>query len=133
MPTTRTLGVIPARLASTRLPRKVLREIAGKPMLAWVYEAARACPQLDEVVVATDSEEVASLCRENGWPCELTSPDLPSGNEPAFDCKEIIFSVETTIHKKPHSAFYIADICRDGAAWTWATAEPATARWGALQ
>jgi 3-deoxy-manno-octulosonate cytidylyltransferase (CMP-KDO synthetase) len=77
----RILGVIPARLASTRLPRKVLREIAGKPMLAWVYEAARACPQLDEVVVATDSDEVASLCRENGWPCELTSPNLPSGTD----------------------------------------------------
>jgi 3-deoxy-manno-octulosonate cytidylyltransferase (CMP-KDO synthetase) len=78
---TRILGVIPARLASTRLPRKVLRQIAGKPMLAWVYEAARASPRLDEVVVATDSEEVASLCRENGWPCELTSPDLPSGTD----------------------------------------------------
>jgi hypothetical protein len=61
------------------------------------------------------------------------TPNLPSGNAPPFDCKEIIFSVETTIHKKPHSAFYIADICRDGAAWTWATAEPATERWGALQ
>jgi len=81
MPTTRTLGVIPARLASTRLPRKVLREIAGKPMLAWVYEAARACPQLHEVVIATDSSEVAALCRENGWPCDLTSPDLPSGTD----------------------------------------------------
>ena len=34
------LGVIPARLASTRLPRKVLREIAGRPLIAWVYEAA---------------------------------------------------------------------------------------------
>ena len=78
---TRILGVIPARLASTRLPRKVLREIAGKPMLAWVYEAAKACPQLDEVIVATDSDEVASLCRENGWPVELTSPNLPSGTD----------------------------------------------------
>ena len=38
------LGVIPARLASTRLPRKVLREIAGRPLVAWVYEAARRAP-----------------------------------------------------------------------------------------
>jgi 3-deoxy-manno-octulosonate cytidylyltransferase (CMP-KDO synthetase) len=75
------LGVIPARLASTRLQRKVLREIAGRPMLAWVYEAARACSMLDEVVVATDSEEVSSLCRRNRWPFELTSPDLPSGTD----------------------------------------------------
>ncbi|SFS08973.1 3-deoxy-manno-octulosonate cytidylyltransferase (CMP-KDO synthetase) [Granulicella pectinivorans] len=76
-----TLGVIPARLASTRLPRKVLREVAGRPMLAWVYEAARACPQLDDLVIATDSEEVAALCHTNGWPCQLTSPDLPSGSD----------------------------------------------------
>ena len=82
MPTPiRTLGVIPARLASTRLPRKLLREIAGEPLLAWVVEAARACPQLDQVVVAADSEEVAGLCRQRGWPCELTSPELPSGTD----------------------------------------------------
>ncbi|QHN05014.1 3-deoxy-manno-octulosonate cytidylyltransferase [Granulicella sp. WH15] len=77
----RTLGVIPARLASTRMPRKVLREIAGKPMLAWVYEAARACPELDGVIIATDSEEVAAVCRAHHWPVELTSPDLPSGSD----------------------------------------------------
>jgi 3-deoxy-manno-octulosonate cytidylyltransferase (CMP-KDO synthetase) len=75
------LGVIPARLASTRLPRKVLRIIAGRPMLAWVYEAVSACPQLDRVVIATDSEEVADLCRQNNWPVQLTSPDLPSGTD----------------------------------------------------
>jgi 3-deoxy-manno-octulosonate cytidylyltransferase (CMP-KDO synthetase) len=75
------LGVIPARLASARLPRKVLRQIAGRPMLAWVYEAAKACPQLDSVRVATDSEEVAELCREHGWPVQLTSTELPSGTD----------------------------------------------------
>ncbi len=75
------LGVIPARLASTRLARKVLRVIAGRPMLAWVYDAATACPQLDRVVIATDSDEVAGLCRENNWPVQLTSADLPSGTD----------------------------------------------------
>ncbi|ADW69854.1 3-deoxy-manno-octulosonate cytidylyltransferase [Granulicella tundricola] len=77
----RTLAVIPARLASTRLPRKVLREIAGRPMLAWVYDAARACPQLDEVLIATDSEEVAALCHKHSWPVLMTSPELPSGSD----------------------------------------------------
>ena len=75
------LGVIPARLASTRLARKVLRLIAGRPMLAWVYEAAKACPQLDRVLIATDSDEVAELCQANGWPCQLTSSELPSGTD----------------------------------------------------
>jgi 3-deoxy-manno-octulosonate cytidylyltransferase (CMP-KDO synthetase) len=79
-PTT-VLGVIPARLASTRLARKVLRIIAGRTMLAWVYEAAAACPQLDRVVIATDSDEVADLCLENNWPVQLTSPDLLSGTD----------------------------------------------------
>ena len=77
----RILGVIPARLASTRLPLKVLREIAGKPLLAWVVEAARACPQFDQVLVATDSEEVADLCRKIAVSFELTSPALPSGTD----------------------------------------------------
>jgi 3-deoxy-manno-octulosonate cytidylyltransferase (CMP-KDO synthetase) len=75
------LGVIPARLASTRLPRKVLRTIAGRPMLAWVYEAAIACPQLTSVIIATDSAEVADLCHQNNWPVQLTSSDLPSGTD----------------------------------------------------
>ena len=76
-----TLGVIPARLGSTRLPRKVLREIAGRPMLAWVYEAARACPHLDGLVVATDSEEVMALCRREGWDSRMTSAELSSGSD----------------------------------------------------
>jgi 3-deoxy-manno-octulosonate cytidylyltransferase (CMP-KDO synthetase) len=50
-------------------------------MLAWVYEAARACPQLDKVIVATDSEEIAALCEANQWPVQLTSPELPSGTD----------------------------------------------------
>jgi 3-deoxy-manno-octulosonate cytidylyltransferase (CMP-KDO synthetase) len=81
MPYPRTLGVIPARLASTRLPRKVLREIAGKPLLVWVVEAARRCAQLDDVLVAADSPEVAAMCRSIDVPCELTSPELVSGTD----------------------------------------------------
>jgi len=50
-------------------------------MLAWVYEAASACPQLDRVLIATDSDEVAELCHRNDWPVHLTSPDLASGTD----------------------------------------------------
>ena len=77
----RVLGVIPARLASTRLPRKVLLPIAGEPLLAWVYRAAKACTALHDVIIATDSEEVAALCNARGWPSILTSADLPSGTD----------------------------------------------------
>jgi 3-deoxy-manno-octulosonate cytidylyltransferase (CMP-KDO synthetase) len=82
--------VIPARLASTRLPRKILRTIAGRPMLAWVYEAARACPQLDHLIIATDSEEIATLCHANRWPVQLTSPDLPSGTDRVHAVSQLI-------------------------------------------
>lgn len=77
----RILGVIPARLASTRLPRKVLREIAGQPMIGWVYHAARACPLLDQVLIATDSEEVLSFAQEHGLPAVFTPEDCPSGTD----------------------------------------------------
>jgi 3-deoxy-manno-octulosonate cytidylyltransferase (CMP-KDO synthetase) len=77
----RTLGVIPARIASTRLPRKVLRPLLGRPMLAWVVEAALRCPQLDEVIVATDSDEVADLCAAAHWRCQMTDAALPSGTD----------------------------------------------------
>jgi 3-deoxy-manno-octulosonate cytidylyltransferase (CMP-KDO synthetase) len=84
------LGVIPARLASTRLPRKLLRTIAGRPMLAWVYDAARACPQLDSLIVATDSDEIAALCHQNHWPVQLTSPNLPSGTDRIHAVSQLI-------------------------------------------
>lgn len=77
----RTLAVIPARLGSTRLPRKVLREIAGEPMLAWVYRAARACPLLDQVLIATDSDEVLAFAQQHGLPAVFTPADCPSGTD----------------------------------------------------
>jgi len=74
-------GVIPARLGSTRLPRKVLRELAGRPMVEWVWRAAAASGLMDPVLVATDSEEVAAVCRQCGVPVQMTSPDCPSGSD----------------------------------------------------
>lgn len=79
------LAVIPARLASTRLPRKVLRSIAGLPMIEWVYRAAKSCKQLDEVVIATDSDEVLSLATERGWQAMLTSENCVSGSDRVFE------------------------------------------------
>jgi 3-deoxy-manno-octulosonate cytidylyltransferase (CMP-KDO synthetase) len=75
------LAVIPARLGSTRLPRKVLREIAGQPMLAWVYRAARACPLLSRVLIATDSDEVLAFAQAHSLPAVFTPEDCPSGTD----------------------------------------------------
>jgi len=77
----RIAGVIPARLGSTRLPRKVLREIAGRPMVEWVWRAAVAGGRMDPVLVATDSDEVAAVCRERGIPFAMTSPECASGTD----------------------------------------------------
>jgi 3-deoxy-manno-octulosonate cytidylyltransferase (CMP-KDO synthetase) len=74
-------GVIPARLSSTRLSRKVLRVIAGRPMVEWVWRAAQMSGLMAPVVVATDSEEVAAVCRERGIPVAMTSATCPSGSD----------------------------------------------------
>ena len=81
----RAIAIIPARLASTRLPRKVLREIAGRSMLAHVVDAARRCPQLAEVIVATDSDEVLAVCKQNGWKAEMTSAAHRSGTDRVWE------------------------------------------------
>ena len=75
------LGVIPARLSSTRLPRKVLREIAGLPMVVHVFNRARACPLLTDVLVATDSDEVVEVCHAHHVPAVMTSAAHPSGTD----------------------------------------------------
>lgn len=84
------IAIIPARLQSTRLPRKILRELAGKPMLARVYEAARACQRLDDVIVATDSEEVMALCRQHGWRALMTSSEHHSGTDRVNEVAKMI-------------------------------------------
>jgi len=75
------LGVIPARLQSTRLPRKVLREIGGLPMVVYVFQRAQACRVLTDLLVATDSEEVVEACRAHHVPAVLTSADHRSGTD----------------------------------------------------
>ena len=77
----KTIAVIPARLASTRLPRKMLREIGGKPLVGVVYEAVRSSPLLDHVVIATDSDEILHTCRQNGWNAQMTSAAHSSGTQ----------------------------------------------------
>jgi 3-deoxy-manno-octulosonate cytidylyltransferase (CMP-KDO synthetase) len=75
------IAVIPARLASTRLPRKMLREIAGKPLIGAVYEAVRSSPLLADVIIATDSEEIMRVCQAHGWKAQMTLYSHRSGTE----------------------------------------------------
>jgi 3-deoxy-manno-octulosonate cytidylyltransferase (CMP-KDO synthetase) len=84
------IAIIPARVASTRLPRKILRNINGRPMLAHVYEATRACGDLADVIVATDAEEIAEVCHANGWSVRMTSPDHRSGTDRVHEVAQTV-------------------------------------------
>ena len=81
MSSLRIAAVIPARLKSTRMARKVLRPIAGRPMVEWVWRAASASGFMDPVVVATDAEEVAEVCRARSITVVMTSPAAASGSD----------------------------------------------------
>jgi len=84
------VAVIPARLASTRLPRKMLREIAGEPLIAWVYRAVERCPSLDQAIVATDSDEILRCCQQRGISVRMTSPAHRSGTERAHEISDVL-------------------------------------------
>jgi 3-deoxy-manno-octulosonate cytidylyltransferase (CMP-KDO synthetase) len=75
--------VIPARMASTRLPGKPLADIAGKPMIAWMVDIARAA-QAGPVLVAAAETEIAAAARAAGAEAVMTDPDLPSGSDRVF-------------------------------------------------
>lgn len=75
------VAVIPARYQSSRMPGKPLADILGKPMIWWVYQEAKRCPALAEVVIATDDERIAAACGQYGMNYLMTSPDhdTPTG------------------------------------------------------
>jgi 3-deoxy-manno-octulosonate cytidylyltransferase (CMP-KDO synthetase) len=86
----RIIAVIPARLASTRLPRKMLREIHGKPLAVWVYQAVRSSPLLDAIIVATDSEEILAACENHACNARMTSDKHRSGTERVHEISQSI-------------------------------------------
>lgn len=74
------VGLIPARLQSMRLPRKLLRDDTGKPLIQYVWEAASRAQSLDELIVATDSDEIAQRVWRFGGRAEMTG-EHPSGTD----------------------------------------------------
>jgi len=93
-------GFIPARLASTRLPRKLLLAETGRSLIQHTWESARRAQTLTEVVVATDSQEIADVVRSFGGRCELTD-DHPSGTDRiaavvrrAFPAAQIVVNIQ---------------------------------------
>jgi 3-deoxy-manno-octulosonate cytidylyltransferase (CMP-KDO synthetase) len=75
------IAVIPARLGSTRLPGKMLREINGQPLLAYVYQAVSSSNLLHDVVIATDSQEIMAVCQKYKWQARMTAAGHRNGTE----------------------------------------------------
>lgn len=73
--------IVPARLASTRFPEKLLHEIRGKPLLLWTVERLASIVPEVPLYVAVDSESLAKPLRAAGFECLETDPDLPSGTD----------------------------------------------------
>mgnify|MGYP003626787854 CR=1 FL=1 len=90
----RVIGIIPARLQSSRIPQKALVDICGLPMVVHVLNRAKQSPVLSEVYVATDSQEIVSVVESHGGKAILTSVDHKNGTERAA---EAIKSIEGDI------------------------------------
>jgi len=75
------LGIIPARWASTRFPGKPLHIIAGKPLVQHVWERCQECSKLDSIIVATDDDRIADVCRSFGANVAMTAADHPTGTD----------------------------------------------------
>ena len=73
--------MIPARLESSRLPKKPLAQLRGRPLIQWVWRRAVSFPIFENVVVATDHQEVVEACRSFGAEAVLTDPSHASGTD----------------------------------------------------
>lgn len=85
----KTLAVIPARLAASRLPRKPLRLVGGVPLVVRVWERVSSLGVADDVVVATDSDEIAETLRRANASVALTSEAHPSGTDRVAEVAEL--------------------------------------------
>jgi 3-deoxy-manno-octulosonate cytidylyltransferase (CMP-KDO synthetase) len=82
------IAVIPARLASTRLPGKMLRQIAGEPLISRVYHGVQSAALLSDVIVATDSDEIMQFCQSCDFHVRMTSPACRNGTERVHEISE---------------------------------------------
>jgi 3-deoxy-manno-octulosonate cytidylyltransferase (CMP-KDO synthetase) len=80
------IGVIPARYASKRLPFKLVRKIAGKPLLQWTWENASRARLLDKLIIACDETEIERAAKEFGAKVISTSPQHLSGTDRVAEC-----------------------------------------------
>jgi len=126
----RTLAVLPSRFQASRFPGKPLAPIAGRPMIQWVWEAAKRAPGVDEVVVATDDARIQATVEGFGGRVVMTDPALPSGTDrvaaawrslgEAFDVVLNLQGDEPAMH--PDTIGAVVALLRDDPALPMATA-----------
>mgnify|MGYP001590599334 CR=1 FL=1 len=81
MPKPSVIGVIPARIGSTRLAEKPLVKILGKSLIQWVIEGARTSRKIEKLIVATDHQKIAELAKSLGVEAVMTASDIPTGSD----------------------------------------------------
>lgn len=79
------LGIIPARFASSRFPGKPLIDIQGKSMLQRVYDQAKKCIELNDIIIATDDERISGHAKSFGANVVITKAEHPSGTDRSFE------------------------------------------------
>lgn len=86
----RVVGVVPARLGSTRLPEKMMADIHGRPLIVWTAEAAVRSGAFDRVIVATDHQRIFHAVEDAGFEVMMTDAALPSGSARVAEVAERI-------------------------------------------
>ena len=104
------IGVVPARLDSTRLPRKILADLNGKPLIAHVMERALEAKSLDKVILAVDSEETIKTLEQYDFDMVLTSSEHISGTDRIADVIEEIPEAEIIINIQGDEPLIEADV-----------------------
>ena len=125
------IGVIPARYQSSRFPGKPLADICGKPMIWWVYQQAKKVEEFDEVVVATDDNRIADVCKQYDIQVVMTADNHPThvhrihevsdkiaadyyvvvcGDEPLISVDVIKAALPKEDHEKKE--MYVGGLCR---------------------
>lgn len=105
----RVLGVIPARIGSSRLPRKPLFPIAGRPLVEWVWRRAMGIAVFDAVVVATDDQQVADACRAFGAEVRLTDAAHPSGTDRVAEVAREFGDYDIVVNVQGDEPFLLAE------------------------
>ena len=105
-----TIGVVPARLNSKRLPRKILADLNGKPLIAHVMGRALEAKSLDKVILAVDSEETIKTLEQYDFNMVLTSSDHVSGTDRIAEVIEEIPDAEIIINIQGDEPLIEADV-----------------------